>query len=357
MRHYIGALIVSVVGLSIPVACAGDESGAVRQMLERLAGDWTWTSQQVNIGAEYSPYGQAGRFVGRGEGRLIMDGQCIINEYQEKTPEGNILHGVSLIGYDPIKKCFAAHDRMSDGSYSVAELTIDGRIRKDRITITSKTGETLLARVVGEYSRDWKRLEVTWEASTDKGESWKHWCTAVFEKAGEGTSDEQELIRLQQEWLRTETARGDVARFMADEYALVTSEGTTITKPEMLRFVQSDDFPFTSMTAENLKVQVFGAAAVVKGLLRWSDKNHKTGHFLFTDTWLKRDGRWQCLATHESGMKETGLGGYELSPEMKKLEVFVGEWTYEGEQTDPPMGQAGSALKMQVKGGGMWIDH
>ncbi len=135
------------------------------------------------------------------------------------------------------------------------------------------------------------------------------------------SSDEQELVRLQHEWLHTETTRGDVARFMADEYALVTSEGTTITKPEMLRLVQSDDFPFTSMTAENLRVQVIGGAAVVKGLIKGSDKNHKTGQFFFTDTWLRRDGRWQCVATHESAMNEILGGASRLRPEIRRLEL------------------------------------
>ena len=118
-------------------------------MLERLAGHWTWTGQQANIGAENSPYGQAGRFVGSGDSRLIMDGQFILDKYQEKSPEGNLMHGISLISYDPVKKCFVARDCMSDGSTSIAEITIDGRVRKDHITITSKTGETLLKTVLG----------------------------------------------------------------------------------------------------------------------------------------------------------------------------------------------------------------
>lgn len=161
------------------------------------------------------------------------------------------------------------------------------------------------------------------------------------------TSDEEELIRLQREWLSLETKHAAVGHFMADGYSLVTSDGTVITKAQMINFVQSDDFPFTSMTPENLKVQVYGDVAVVKGLIKWSNKNNKNGQFLFTDTWLKRDGRWQCIATHESGAKETTVGNYELSPEMKKLAAFLGEWIYEGEQVDPPVSDihAGGAGK------------
>ena len=42
---------------------------------------------------------------------------------------------------------------------------------------------------------------------------------------------------------------------------------------------------------------------------------------------------------------KTGVHSYKLNPEMKKLVVFVGDWTYEGEQVSSPMsdlfGEAG----------------
>ena len=82
MKRCMIAVVASIVVLWIPVVNAEDQSATVEKMLERLAGRWTWAGQQTNIGAENSPYGQAGRFVGSGEGRLIMDGQFILDEYQ-----------------------------------------------------------------------------------------------------------------------------------------------------------------------------------------------------------------------------------------------------------------------------------
>ena len=336
MKHFMIAVVVSIVALSIPMAHAGYQPAMVKTMLERLAGSWTWMGEQANIGAENSPYGQAGRFVGSGEGRLIMDGQFILDEYQEKSPEGNVMHGVSLVGYDPVKKCFVSRDCMSDGSTSVAEFTIEERTRKDHITITSKTGEILLARVTGEYSRDWKRMEATWEGSTDNGKTWQHWCSLVSEKTGDGGNDEQELIRLQHEWSRVEVA-GDVRtldRLLADEYVLTLSDGTPVPKAKYLRDVQSEDTRSTAMAVENPTVRLYGDMALVKGIVKWTEPSGKKHEDLFHETWLKRDGRWQCLATHESEVKEI----QEPSPEMKKFEGLVGDWAYEGEQVDPPVG-------------------
>jgi len=335
MKRCMAVVIVSIAVLSIPVVHAGDQPANVKKMLERLAGRWTWTGQQANIGAENSPYGQAGRFVGSGEGRLIMDGQFILDEYQEKSPEGNMMHGVSLVSYDPVKKCFVARDCMSDGSTSVAEFTIEGRIRKDHITITSKKGEILLARVAGEYSRDWKHMEASWEGSTDNGKTWQHWCTLVTEKTGETDSDEQVLIRLQQEWVRAELDRDAAAlsRLLADDYALITPDGEVLTRDQLISHNQSDDaLRVTSIPSENLTVQLYGNAAVVKGLFKWSDGSGKNGHSLFTDTWLRRDGRWQCVATHESGEQEIVVA--EKTPGYQKMKRLIGDWTYEG-HADP----------------------
>jgi hypothetical protein len=74
----------------------------------------------------------------------------------------------------------------------------------------------------------------------------------------------------------------------------------------------------------------------VTGVLRWSAANGDSGRDQITDVWLKRDGRWQMVATQETKIEET-VTGQQLSPEMKKQEAFVGKWSYEGEQVDPPV--------------------
>ncbi len=295
-------------------------------MLERLAGHWTWTGQQANIGAENSPYGQGGRIVGSGDGRLIMDGQFILDKYQETSPEGNLMHGISLINYDPAKKCFVARDCMSDGATSISEFTIDGRVRKEHITITSRTGEILLARVVGEYSRDWKRQEQTWEGSTDNGASWKHWATAVFEKPDGPVSDEQELIRLATAWENCLVTR-DVAtldRLWAEEYTSGTPDGKVRSKKQELAEIQSDDHKIVAATCEDLQARVYGDTGVTTGIA--VEKGYYkdvdiSGRYRFTDTWVKRDGRWQCVATHASkvaaGGDEQSLEGVWVAQEQK----------------------------------------
>jgi hypothetical protein len=51
----------------------------------------------------------------------------------------------------------------------------------------------------------------------------------------------------------------------------------------------------------NMKVRVYGDAAVVTGLGTRSGVNKgaafKDRQFLWTDTFIRKDGRWQCVAT------------------------------------------------------------
>jgi ketosteroid isomerase-like protein len=147
--------------------------------------------------------------------------------------------------------------------------------------------------------------------------------------------EKEELIRLQQEWCRAELSRDTAAlsRLLADDYALVTPEGEHIPRDQLLREIGADGLRVISIPAEKLNVQVYGTAAVVRGLAKWSDGSATTGQSVFTDTWVKREGKWKCVATHESGSEVTE----EPSPELKDLEPFVGDFSYQGEQFDTPV--------------------
>lgn len=161
--------------------------------------------------------------------------------------------------------------------------------------------------------------------------------TDIYTRA-KAASDEEELAELQQVWCRAEAGR-DVAtlgRLLANEYVLVISDGTPLTRAQLISEVQSGQSPTTGLTVEGTRVRLYGDMAVVKGIVKWADAGGTRHQSLFTETWLKRDGRWQCLATHESGEREV-IEAAKLSEAMKKLEVMAGNWSYEGEQAAPPV--------------------
>jgi len=121
----------------------------------------------------------------------------------------------------------------------------------------------------------------------------------------ETRSVEQELIKLENEWAEA-WVKQDVAffeRIEADDYTYTACEGSVWTKAQDLALLKSGQDVITSWVLANMKVRVYGDAAVVTG--RATVKETYKGKDVsrqerWTDTWVKRAGRWQCVAGHSS---------------------------------------------------------
>lgn len=115
-------------------------------------------------------------------------------------------------------------------------------------------------------------------------------------------SAEQELIKLENDWNNVLLKR-DVAalsRIVADDWTNIDLEGAILTKAQTLANLKSGEDVYTSAVADEMKVRVYGDAAVVTG--RWTIKEQYkgkdvSGQYRFTDTWIKKDGRWQCVVS------------------------------------------------------------
>ena len=116
---------------------------------------------------------------------------------------------------------------------------------------------------------------------------------------------EQELIKLENEWADAWVKR-DVAffdRIIADDYTWTSSEGIVWTKAQDLALVKSGKDVITSWVLAEMKVRVYGDAAVVTGrdAIKETYKGEDvSGQHRWTHTWIKRAGRWQCVAAHSS---------------------------------------------------------
>jgi len=76
-----------------------------------------------------------------------------------------------------------------------------------------------------------------------------------------------------------------------------------MTKADDLELIKSGDSVITSWVKDEMKVRVYGDAAVVTGrdTIKETYKGKDTSdQYRFTDTWVKRAGRWQCVAAHSS---------------------------------------------------------
>lgn len=109
----------------------------------------------------------------------------------------------------------------------------------------------------------------------------------------------QEFSRLYNEWMDAVRRRAltSLDRMLADEYVYTASGQGRVDRQGWLRMVsvydlQTFEFP-------RLDVRLYGDVALVLCDYRQTgtvDGNVRSGNFLITDIWVRRDGRWQVAA-------------------------------------------------------------
>jgi uncharacterized protein (TIGR02246 family) len=113
----------------------------------------------------------------------------------------------------------------------------------------------------------------------------------------------QELIKLNQELIDA-LARGDKSvarRIYADDFVRTTTQGGVMTKEQVIASLKAPEAG-AKISYESRDIQVFdyGNAAVVIYLsIRHTENKDEKSDFYYrvTDTFVKRDGRWQKAAT------------------------------------------------------------
>ena len=132
-------------------------------------------------------------------------------------------------------------------------------------------------------------------------------CTALAQAPGKKnqattSGDEAALTKMQTEWgaalVKVDFATLD--RIVSPDWILTTPDGVQHTKAEIDAELKSGKIKFESFTASDVKVRIYGNAAVVFGVT--TEKLSMDGQAMnaqnrFTDTFIKRDGKWQCVAT------------------------------------------------------------
>ena len=113
---------------------------------------------------------------------------------------------------------------------------------------------------------------------------------------------ERELIAMEHKWIDV-TVQGDAdafASFMAEEYVAVVANARIRSKAEWVEGVRSGGLKYESVELRNLKVRLYGDTAVVTG--EYTQKATSGGQDYsargaYANTWLKRRGRWQAIAS------------------------------------------------------------
>jgi hypothetical protein len=110
------------------------------------------------------------------------------------------------------------------------------------------------------------------------------------------------LKAMEKEWEASFNDPAVIEKTLADDFVGTSPGGKTVTKKSLLVDAKENKSPPPTTTAHHLDVRFYGSdIAVVTGAAKQIDKNRAgqkvERNFRFTDTWVERDGKWQCVAS------------------------------------------------------------
>jgi ketosteroid isomerase-like protein len=112
---------------------------------------------------------------------------------------------------------------------------------------------------------------------------------------------ERYIIESERQWAES-VASGDttvIERILADDFIGVDPKGRHYDKSEMISDTRNAPKYFVSNHVNDVKVRFYGDTAIAQGNESWQRHNGEQGRFVWTDTWLRRNGRWQIVAAED----------------------------------------------------------
>jgi ketosteroid isomerase-like protein len=136
----------------------------------------------------------------------------------------------------------------------------------------------------------------------------------VVGNAGHPLTDASVLLYLENDWNEA-SKRKDVAWFernyAADASDVLSRNGTLQTKSEAIASMKTDKTVLESLELSEMSPRVEGNAAIVTGVIRVRGRDEQSKAFdrrvRFTDTFIKRDGRWQVWASQGTLIPESAV--------------------------------------------------
>jgi ketosteroid isomerase-like protein len=124
-----------------------------------------------------------------------------------------------------------------------------------------------------------------------------------------GDSVEKAVMQMEEE-LRVAISKSDTktyARILGDDYVFTNQDAVVRTKPQMISAYDSGSLKYESVKFDDLKVHAYGDTAVVTGraMVKAQDNGKDiSGQSRYTRVYVKRQGRWQLVATQITRIPE-----------------------------------------------------
>jgi RNA polymerase sigma factor (sigma-70 family) len=139
-----------------------------------------------------------------------------------------------------------------------------------------------------------------WDGLAPRSES----SSATVEPRGDV---EKELLRLEREWANAiaNRDRAVVDRILDEEIIVTDPVGRTWDKVKYLAEIGTNAWGIDFLELSDISIHVYARAAVVTGqaMVKTNSSNPSgTGNYRVTNTYILREGRWRCVASHNSSI-------------------------------------------------------
>jgi ketosteroid isomerase-like protein len=160
--------------------------------------------------------------------------------------------------------------------------------------------------------------------------------------AGQGTATmtaaEKYIRESEEAWAQSNVTRDTtlLKQFIADDFIGISpSSGERYTKKELLEYA-ANATEHVSSHVDEMTVRFYGSTAVAQGSESFVLKDGRRGRYVWTDTWLRRRGKWQIVAAEDILVKEPGsekavisksVAAHNLTTTSKYPAVAISEYT------------------------------
>ena len=125
---------------------------------------------------------------------------------------------------------------------------------------------------------------------------------AASQKSSNASSVADQIKQYEQDWAQAVVKEGaaSVDQYEADDIITTDPTGRVTGKADDRTDLSSGDYKIESEELSDVTVHVYGDVAIatatntMKGTYKGQDLS---GKYRFTDTWVKRNGRWQVVAS------------------------------------------------------------
>jgi ketosteroid isomerase-like protein len=131
-------------------------------------------------------------------------------------------------------------------------------------------------------------------------------AVVVLAQVSAHVAAEDYIKRSEQQWAEASMKRdtATVERIVADDFIGVDPSGAYFRKADELAGVSTNEGGYVSAKCNEVTVRFYGDAAVAQGSESWQKRSGERGRYVWTDTWIRRGGKWQIVAAVDVKVSE-----------------------------------------------------